>query len=81
MLILVNLAGPCEIVQITGSLSSHVDIAIGMKNDDDAKLVYIGKKHFNFGRPGRQRENVELSDAFDVYLDFHKLKDKDNLDR
>jgi len=60
-----------------------------MRNDDDAKLVYLGKKHFNFGRPGkdrtgilgRQRENVELSEAFDSYLDYHKLKDKDYLDR
>jgi hypothetical protein len=52
-----------------------------MRNDDDAKLVYIGKKHFNFGRPGRSRENVELSEAFESYLDYHKIKDKDNLDR
>lgn len=58
-----------------------MDVSIGMRNDDDAKLVYIGKKHFNFGRPGRSRENVELSEAFESYLDYHKIKDKDNLDR
>lgn len=31
---------------------SFCDVAIGMTNDDNAKLVYIGKKHFNFGRNG-----------------------------
>jgi hypothetical protein len=65
-------------------------VAIGMMNDDNAKLVYIGKKHFNFGRNGiittnqilgRQKENVELSDAFRNYLENKKMLDKDHLER
>lgn len=76
-----ELAGACDVVQIVNKQPQYCDIAIGMRKDDDAKLVYVGKKHFNFGRGGRQKENVELSDAFKNYLENKKMLDKDNLER
>ncbi|CAD8199803.1 unnamed protein product [Paramecium pentaurelia] len=77
----VNLAGSCEVVQMFNQQGSFCDVAIGMTNDDNAKLVYIGKKHFNFGRNGRQKETVELSDAFKNYLENKKILDKEHLER
>ncbi|CAD8188421.1 unnamed protein product [Paramecium pentaurelia] len=77
----VNLAGSCEIVQMFNQQGSFCDVAIGMSNDDNAKLVYIGKKHFNFGRNGRQKEIVELSDSFQNYLENKKMLDKEQLER
>lgn len=49
---LAELAGACDVVQIVNKQPQYCDIAIGMRKDDDAKLVYVGKKHFNFGRGG-----------------------------
>ncbi|CAD8188194.1 unnamed protein product [Paramecium octaurelia] len=77
----VNLAGSCDVVQIFNTQGSYCDVAIGMSNDDNAKLVYIGKKHFNFGRNGRQKEVVELSDAFKNYLENKNMLDKEHLER
>ncbi|CAD8103870.1 unnamed protein product [Paramecium sonneborni] len=77
----VNLAGSCDVVQMFNSQGSYCDVAIGMSNDDNAKLVYIGKKHFNFGRNGRQKEVVELSDAFKNYLENKNMLDKEHLER
>lgn len=50
---LVNLAGQCDVVQMFNQNGQYCDVAIGMSNDDNAKLVYLGKKHFNFGRSYR----------------------------
>jgi hypothetical protein len=53
-----------------------------MRYDDDAKLIYIGKKHFNFSVTGsRLREQIELSESFKAFLDFNKMLDRDNLER
>ncbi|CAK69582.1 unnamed protein product (macronuclear) [Paramecium tetraurelia] len=35
---LVNLAGSCDIVQIFNTQGSYCDVAIGMSNDDNAKI-------------------------------------------
>ena len=61
-----------------------VDVAVGMRNDDDAKLIYIGKKHINFSNRRSikgEREKIDLSKAFEGFLKSQNLIDKENLEK
>ena len=56
-----------------------------MRTDDDAKLIFIGKKHINFSNKrtnrGKEREIIDLSRAFSGFLKSFGLLNKDNLEK
>ena len=56
-----------------------------MRFDEDAKLIFSGKKHVNFYNKrtnrGKEREPIEISKAFEGFLRAYDLLDKDNLER
>lgn len=47
-----------------------MDIAIGMRYDNDAKLIYIGKKHINLSSKQQGDRKIEpvMSEIFQTLL-------------
>ena len=78
------MAGPCEVLQLCNRKGLFVDVAVGMRTDDDAKLIYIGKKHIYFSNNDTdrriERETIELSSAFEGFLKSVDLIDKYKLE-
>jgi hypothetical protein len=60
------------VIQITDKNQGErtIDIAIGMRYDNDAKLIYIGKKHINLTSKfqGDKKVMPVISDIFQIML-------------